>query len=53
MTALMTSDLAACELLRKRLSGEFTENGYLLLGETESIRDIAVLLPYAVGEQGG
>lgn len=53
MTALMTSDLAACELLRKRLFGEFTENGYLLLGETESIRDIAVLLPYTVGEQGG
>ncbi|MBO7763207.1 MAG: sporulation protein YqfD [Clostridia bacterium] len=53
MYALLAADLAEGELLRKRFFGEFGEDAYLLSGEIESIIDIAVPLPYEVGEQGG
>ena len=53
MYALLAADLTEGELLRKRFFGEFSEDEYLLCGEIESIIDIAVPLPYEVGEQGG
>ena len=53
MNSLLGATLADCELLRKRLVGEFDENRYLLYGEIECVKDIAVPLAYEVGEQGG